>query len=166
MSAALAAITPAAEELLFRPATLLDVSAMTQLRSEHWGNAPDWEQRIAAYLSGEHNPRHALQPRIAILAEQDGEVIGFIAAHLTRRFQCDGELQWINVSPDFRGQGVATGLLRQLADWFASHNAHRICVDVQPRNTAARSFYTRNGAEPLNDHWMVWPNIVGAVPAS
>jgi GNAT superfamily N-acetyltransferase len=159
MSAALAAVTPAAEELLFRPATLLDVSAMTQLRSEHWGKAPDWEQRIAAYLSGEHNPRDARSQRIAILAEQDGEVVGFIAGHLTRRYQCDGELQWINVSADFRGQGVATELLRQLADWFASNNARRICVDVQPRNTVARTFYTRHGAQPLNDHWLVWEDI-------
>ncbi|HTV10174.1 MAG TPA: GNAT family N-acetyltransferase [Candidatus Aquilonibacter sp.] len=163
MNAAFAPATLTAEELLFRPATLLDVSAMAQLRSEQWGNAPDWERSLAAYLSGEHHPRHALLPRVAILAEQDGEVIGFIAGHLTRRHRCEGELQWINVSADHRGQGVATGLLHELADWFASHNARRICVDVRPRNLAARAFYTHNGAEPLNDHWMVWNNIANGV---
>ena len=161
MSAALA-IKPS-EELLFRPATPLDAAVMAQLRTEHWGNAPDWERTIAAYLSGEHNPRQALHPRIAILAEQDDQVIGFIAGHLTRRYKCDGELQWINVSPDHRGQGVATDLLRELADWFASNNARHICVDVQPRNTTARTFYVRHGAEPLNNHWMVWNDITGAL---
>lgn len=159
MNAAFAVATPAADELLYRPATPLDTSAMAQLRTEHWGNAPDWERTIVSYLSGEHHPRQALLPRVAILAEQNDEVIGFIAGHLTRRYHCDGELQWINVSPDYRGQGVATELLRQLADWFDSNNARRICVDVQPRNTIARAFYTRNGAAPLNDHWMVWPDI-------
>ena len=157
MSAALA-IKPT-EELLYRPATALDVSAMAELRPEDWGKAPDWERTIAAYLSGEHNPRYALPPRVAILAEKDDEVIGFIAGHLTRRFHCAGELQWINVSADHRCQGVATGLLRELAGWFASNNARRICVDVQPRNAAARAFYTHNGAEPLNNHWMVWNDI-------
>jgi GNAT superfamily N-acetyltransferase len=166
MNAALAAVQLAAEELLFRPATLRDVAAMAQLRTEHWGNAPDWERTIASYLSGEHHPRHALLPRVAVIAEQDGEVIGFIAGHLTRRYRCDGELQWINVSPDYRGQGVATELLRELADWFASHNARRICVDVQPRNATARTFYTRHGAEPLNDHWLVWENIASAVSST
>ncbi len=151
--------TLAAEEVLYRPATQRDVSAMAHLRSEHWGHAPDWELRLASYLSGEHHPRHALLPRIMIVAEQDDEVIGFIAGHLTRRFHCDGELQWINVSPDYRGQGVATNLLRELADWFAAYNAHKICVDVQPRNADARAFYTRHGAEPLNNHWLVWPDI-------
>src|SRR6201985_791504 len=120
--------TLAAEEVLYRPATLRDVASMAQIRSEqYWGHAPDWELRLASYLSGEHHPRHALLPRVMIVAEQDDEVIGFIAGHLTRRFHGDGELQRITVSPDHRGQGVATGLLRELADWFASNNARKIC---------------------------------------
>jgi RimJ/RimL family protein N-acetyltransferase len=151
--------TLAAEEVLYRPATPRDASAMAQLRSEHWGNAPDWETRIAAYLSGEHNPRQARAKRVAIVAEQDDEVIGFIAGHLTRRFHCDGELQWIAVSAAHRGEGVATEMLRELADWFEAYNAHRICVDARPRNADARAFYASHGAEPLNDHWFVWQNI-------
>ncbi|HEV2577028.1 MAG TPA: GNAT family N-acetyltransferase [Acidobacteriaceae bacterium] len=160
---AFAVATPAAEEVLYRPATPLDASAMAQLRSEHWGNAPDWEHTIAAYLSGEHHPRHALLPRVAIVAELDGQIIGFIAGHLTRRHQCEGELQWINVSADHRGLGIAAQLLRELADWFASNNARRICLDVRPRNTEARAFYARHGAQQLNDHWMVWNDIAGAL---
>lgn len=158
--------TLAADEVLYRPATLLDVSAMAQLRSEHWGHAPDWEHRLASYLSGEHHPRHALLPRVMIVAEQDGEVIGFIAGHLTRRYHCDGELQWINVSPDHRGQGVATDLLRELADWFSAYNAKKICVDAQPRNPDARAFYARHGAAPLNEHWMVFSDIASALSMS
>ena len=99
-----------------------------------------------------------------ILAEQDGEVIGFIAGHLTRRYHCQGELQWINVAESQRRQGIATELLRELADWFAAYDAYKICVDAQPRNTEARSFYARHGAEPLNDHWMVFQNINDALP--
>jgi GNAT superfamily N-acetyltransferase len=151
--------TLAAEELLYRPATPLDVAAMAQLAPEHLGNAPDWESRIAAYLSGEHNPRQALRPRVMIVAEQDDEVIGFIAGHLTRRFHCQGELQWINVSAALRRQGVATELLHQLADWFATYDAHKICVDVKPRNPDARAFYIHQGAEPINNHWLMWPDI-------
>lgn len=162
MTAAFAA-SPAAEEVLYRPATLLDVSDMAQLRSEHWGNAPDWEHRIAAYLSGELHPRHALLPRVAIVAEQNDEILGFIAGHLTRRYKCDGELEWINVSEPQRGQGVASELLRHLGEWFVENGAHRVCVDVQPRNADARAFYAHHGAERLNDHWMVFPDIAGTL---
>ena len=156
--------TPAIEELVYRPATLLDVSAMAQLRSEHWGNAPDWERTVAAYLSGEHHPRQARLPRIAIVAEEDDEIIGFIAGHLTRRHGCDGELQWINVSASQRRNGIASELLSHLAEWFVENGARRVCVDVQPRNTTARAFYARYGAEPLNDRWMVFPDIASALP--
>jgi GNAT superfamily N-acetyltransferase len=151
--------TLAAEEVLYRPATLRDVSAMAQLQPENWGRAPDWELRLASYLSGEYHPRHALLPRVMIIAEQDDEIIGFIAGHLTRRFHCQGELQWINVSTEQRRHGIATEMLHELGDWFAAYNAHKVCVDAQPRNADARAFYTSHGAQPINDHWLIWPDI-------
>jgi ribosomal protein S18 acetylase RimI-like enzyme len=82
-----------------------------------------------------------------------------IAGHLTRRYACDGELQWIYVIPKRRGSGIASELLRLLAAWFAEQKASRICVDVDPANTTARRFYTRRGAANLNEHWLVWHDI-------
>jgi GNAT superfamily N-acetyltransferase len=63
------------------------------------------------------------------------------------------------VSAALRGQGVATELLRQLADWFVTSHAYKICVDAKPRNPDVRAFYTHLGAEPINDHWLIWPDI-------
>lgn len=156
--------TPALEELLYRPATLRDVSAMAQLRPEHWGNAPDWEHTIASYLSGEHHPRHALFTRVVIVAEREDNVVGFIAGHLSRRYQCQGELQWLNVSAtEEHRYEIATELLRQLGDWFVQNGASRICVDARPRNEAAKNFYRGLGAELVNAHWMVFPDITLAL---
>jgi ribosomal protein S18 acetylase RimI-like enzyme len=153
-----------AEEIQYRPATVLDASAMASLHIQNCRASEDWELRAALYLSGEHLPRLALGPHIVILAIEDDEVVGFIAGHLSRRFHCDGELQWLQVSTAQRDQGIASELLRQLADWFLDHNAHRICVDVKPNNTAVRSLYTDHGAEPLENHkhWLVWPDIASA----
>jgi len=149
-----------AEEVLYRPATLLDVSAMAQLRSEHWGNAPDWEHRLASYLSGEHHPRHAQLVRVVIVAEEDDKITGFIAGHLTRRYGCQGELQWLNVSGTEKHRNeIAAELLQQLGEWFGENGAHRVCVDARPRNNAAKEFYSRHGAEPINSHWLVWQDI-------
>jgi ribosomal protein S18 acetylase RimI-like enzyme len=92
--------------------------------------------------------------------------VGFIAGHLTRRYACDGELEWINVVSDRRGSEIASELLRLLAAWFARHEAFRICVDVDPANTIARRFYTRHGAQSLNDHWLVWNDIKVVLAAS
>jgi ribosomal protein S18 acetylase RimI-like enzyme len=87
------------------------------------------------------------------------------STHLTRRYECDGELQWINVVPAYRGQGIAADLLAKAAGWFAVMKASRICVDVDPANTVARRFYQRHGAEPLNAHWLVWPDIRSVLAA-
>jgi GNAT superfamily N-acetyltransferase len=83
--------------------------------------------------------------------------VGFIAGHLTERFGCDGELQWINVIAKFRKAGIATKLLHLLAKWFVKRNAFYICVD--PGNEQSRKFYAGQGAENLNKHWMAWKDI-------
>jgi GNAT superfamily N-acetyltransferase len=83
--------------------------------------------------------------------------MGFVAGHLTRRYRCDGELQWIDVVAERRRRGVATKLLRLIASWFVLQGARRIRVDAG--NSAARQLYQANGAEELNQHWMVWNDI-------
>jgi GNAT superfamily N-acetyltransferase len=111
---------------------------------------------------GEHHPRHALATRAGFVAEADGRLVGFTAGHLTTRFGCQGELQWLFVAPERRGSGVAGLLLARLAEWFADHGAARVCVNVEPANLRARRFYARCGAHVLSDFWMAWPDIAVA----
>jgi len=105
----------------------------------------------------ELHPQKALAPRIIYVAIKDDLIIGFIAGHLTERFECDGELEWINVITKERGKGVAPSLILVLAEWFRKQNAFKICVD--PGDETARKFYAKNGAEKLNEHWMFWNDI-------
>jgi GNAT superfamily N-acetyltransferase len=116
------------------------------------------------YLAGEHHPQQALLPRVMWMAAERESPIGYAAGHLTRRFGCDGELQWIYVVPEHRRSQIASRLLRLMAEWFLEHGARRICVDVGDDN--ARPFYRRHGAVDLNRHWMVWNDISGGVEGS
>ena len=50
---------------------------------------------------------HARGPRTCYVAANGGTFVAFAAGHLTSRYACDGELQWINVIPESRGIGVA-----------------------------------------------------------
>jgi ribosomal protein S18 acetylase RimI-like enzyme len=145
----------------YRPADPSDVPAMARIRAAEWETEEYWRARIARYMDCELQPQQALLPRALYVAleGEGGAVVGLIAGHLTRRYQCDGELEWINVAPQYRGSEVAPALLRLLAAWFAGQKARRICVDVDPSNEAARRFYTRHGAGPLNPHWLVWHDI-------
>jgi ribosomal protein S18 acetylase RimI-like enzyme len=143
----------------YRLADQSDVPAMARIRAAQWETEEYWRGRISRYMNCELHPQHALLPRVNYVALEGDSLVGFIAGHLTRRFACDGELEWINVVPECRGSEVAPELLRLLARWFAEQNASRICVDVEPGNTIARRFYMRFGAVELNPHWLVWEDI-------
>jgi ribosomal protein S18 acetylase RimI-like enzyme len=138
-----------------------DISGMARLRAEQWGAGTElyWVNRISGYLRGEANPQQSLPTRIIMVASNDEEVVGFIAGHLTRRFGCAGELEWINVGLEYRGHGISSKLLQLLAAWFVSEKALYICVDCAPDNVIGQKFYKRHGAEKLNEHWLIWKDI-------
>jgi ribosomal protein S18 acetylase RimI-like enzyme len=147
------------ESTIYRIATPQDIPALATLRSLEWGERSYWERRLASYISGEHHPQQALPPRTVIVAKTGSTIVGFIAGHLTRRYNCDGELEWINVLPEYRGKGISAELLRNLWDWFLENDAYKICVNVAPDNPAGQKFYTKHGAVALNIHWMIWEDI-------
>ena len=142
-----------------READLADVDELARIRATEWGTQPYWRTRISAYMRGELHPRESLPPRVVLLASANDIILGFIAGHLTRRFGCEGEVEWLNVVPARRRTGVAAALFHALATWFGSRQARRVCVDVNPHNAPARAFYRHHGAQDLNPHWLVWPDI-------
>ena len=145
--------------MIYRRARRSDIPAMAEIRASDWGTEEYWRERIFQYMTHRLHPKEALRPRVSFVCVDGDRVVGLIAGHLTRRFGCDGELEWISVREAYRGRGVASALLRRLAKWFARRRALYVCVDVEPTNEPARSFYTRHGAEDLKPHWMVWKDI-------
>src|SRR5438067_107900 len=141
----------------YREAEESDIPAMARIRAAVRETEDYWKKRILAYLRGEVHPQKALKPRAAYVAVKDSCVVGLVAGHLTQRYGCDGELEWIDVIQAHRGEGIASELLRRQAEWFVNQAALRICVD--PGNPNARDFYAHHGAHNLNAHWMVWDDI-------
>jgi GNAT superfamily N-acetyltransferase len=141
--------------IIYRPGSHADIPAMALIRAAEWETEDYWRKRIAEYMDRQAHAQKALLPRIYVAVE-DSYVVGFSAGHLTRRFDCDGELQWINVVKGRRGSGIASQLTRLLAAWFVENGAKRICID--PDDTS-RKFYESLGVVPLNAHWMVWEDI-------
>jgi predicted N-acetyltransferase YhbS len=137
----------------YREATPGDIAELAKIRAAEWQSEEYWIRRISGYLNCELHPQYALLPRIIYLATDADKIVGFIAGHLTRRFQCEGELQWINVIRNYRGMRIAEGLVKQLANWFIQQKAFKICVD------GSGPFYSRLGAKELNEHWMMWDDI-------
>jgi ribosomal protein S18 acetylase RimI-like enzyme len=149
------------QDIHYREAELSDVHAMAEIRAIEWGTKDYWFDRITRYLHCDNYPytQTALIPRVVYVGLSNNVLTGYIAGHLTHRLNCHGELEWINVIPEFRGSGVASGLLKLLAEWFVKQGALKICIDVEPTNVAAQRFYRRHGAENLNQHWLFWKDI-------
>jgi ribosomal protein S18 acetylase RimI-like enzyme len=136
-----------------------DIAGMAELRAQTWGTEPYWTARIGGYLNGEHSPQQALTERVAFVALDEDVMVGLVAGHRTKRFGCDGELEWIDVAKESRGQGIADGLMATMMAWFVEHEALRVCVNVAPENAVAQRFYARHGAATFNEYWMVWNDI-------
>ena len=153
-------------KLWYRAAEESDIAGMAEVRAGDWETAEFWRDRILWYLTCQSHPRDSLDQRIAFVCLDGERVVGLIAGHLTKRFGCHGELQWISVRPEYRGGGIASDLLRRLAEWFIAHNAHTVCVDVKEENVRARRFYSSHCAEILQPSWLVWKDIREVLPSA
>lgn len=111
-------------------------------------------ERWESYFAGK-SPASAKPPRRVWKAMARDRVIGFLAAHLTTRFDMEAEIQSMYVLWEYQRQGIGTALLRRAAEWLALRNARRLCVGIEPANPY-RAFYAKHGAAYLNEHWMFW----------
>ena len=114
---------------------------------------------MASYFDGTHHPQQALSPRTGHVALVGEVVIGYIAGHLTTRHGCAAEVQYLFVAPEFRRRGVATALLRLMADWFVTRGALKVCVCVDADSPEAEPFYASTGASPFKRLWYRWEDI-------
>ena len=85
--------------------------------------------RWKTYIRKEHHPQKAKDPRVVYVAIANREIVGFVAGHLTERFDLEGELQSIYILPEHQGQELGTELVVVLAKWFKKWNAKTVCVD-------------------------------------
>ena len=142
----------------YRVAQTADIERMAQCRLADPAAGPA-DERMAAYFAGKHHPQQASAPRIGYVAAIGDLVVGYTGGHLTRRHQCDGELQYLFVSPAHRRVGIAGELVLRMFQWFVTQGAYKICVNVAPENGPARAFYRSLGATELGQYWSVWRDI-------
>ncbi|WP_047491681.1 GNAT family N-acetyltransferase [Terriglobus sp. TAA 43] len=150
--------------MVIRPVEDDDIPAMVKIRAVEWGDEAYWLNRITAYRDGKVSPQYGLPERALFVAIEDESIVGFVAGNKTTRHACQGELEWLNVAAQKRGLGIADQLIARMGAWFVQQGAGRVCVNAAVDNVAARRVYGRCGAEPMNDHWMIWADARRMVP--
>jgi ribosomal protein S18 acetylase RimI-like enzyme len=84
-----------------------------------------------------------VRDHVALLAERDSELIGFVLARL--KGSRHGFVSDLYVVPEARRGGVAAGLLAAAVARLAEQGAEAVELDVQAQNAVARAVYERWG---------------------
>jgi ribosomal protein S18 acetylase RimI-like enzyme len=84
------------------------------------------------------------------VAERAGEVVGYVWAGIEPQSWKElreraGFIHDVVVSPEARGQGIATRLLETAAAWLTQHGAPRIMLWTAEKNGAAQRLFQRLG---------------------
>jgi GNAT superfamily N-acetyltransferase len=120
----------------------------------------EFEREPDAVKATEESLKHALfgeRSAEAVIAEQEGKPMGF-ALFFHNFSTWTGRkglyLEDLYVTPEARGSGVGTALLRHLAGIALDRDCGRFEWAVLDWNTPAIDFYTAMGAESL-DEWRI-----------
>jgi len=118
---------------------------------------PTREYRWKTYFAGQ-SPVSARPERMVFKAIADDEMIGYIAVHLTTRYDMDAEIQSFYVLKNNQRLGIGLNLFNAALEWLKKLGASSLCVGVSPGNPY-QYFYLKHGGDYLNQHWIFWGNI-------
>jgi GNAT superfamily N-acetyltransferase len=120
----------------------------------------DKELRVSrwiTYFKGQ-SPQTSKPERVVFKALSENRIVGYLAGHLTTRFDMDAEIQSFYILKPYQRQGLGMKLLKKFGEWLISEKATRLCVGISPANIY-KTFYLKNNGQYLNDHWIYWSDI-------
>ncbi|MCL7417117.1 MAG: GNAT family N-acetyltransferase [Halalkalicoccus sp.] len=84
--------------------------------------------------------------------EVDGEVVAFAQCYLVEFPERVGEIHWLHVDPDHRGEGYGSRLYDHVRERFEDEGIDRFKGFVFAENEAGNDFYERRGFESAYTH--------------
>ena len=155
---------PSPAQALIRPAESPDSDGISRvymqsaeyhagLDSERYW-IPDVRTISARYREGRQHPPEASGESITLVAEAEGEIVGFVDARLTQspdpmhREMLYCHIVEIAVSTKYQGRGLGAQLLRAAEEWGRKHGAQMALLEYLAANQRAALFYERLGYRP------------------
>ncbi len=134
-----------------RAATRADYTALAALQARSWADVYQGvlpEAYIAGEMTRDLTQFWAEMPletgRFQLLAEADGQVVGFIAVYP----KMDGPyIDNLHIDPEQKGRGIGRVLMQAAADHLIHSGQNSVYLTVVTTNTGAVSFYRAMGGE-------------------
>ena len=116
--------------MIFAKMTEKHVAQVAELEKICFGTAAWSEKSIASELN------HSLS--LWIVAVEDEKVLGYVGSQTVM-----GETDMMNVAvhPDYRKQGIATGLITELIGALKKRESHCLTLEVRASNEPAKNLY-------------------------
>jgi GNAT superfamily N-acetyltransferase len=113
--------------------------------------------RWKTWFAGQ-SPASAKPARTFFKVVDNEKMIGYLAIHLTTRYDTNAEIQSFYIVKQYQRKGIGTQLLKHAVSWMAKHDATSVCVGIAPENPY-QAFYLKHGGSFLNPHWIVWGDV-------
>ncbi|MGN6353924.1 MAG: GNAT family N-acetyltransferase [Parafilimonas sp.] len=114
-------------------------------------------QRWQTYFKGQ-SPQTSKPQRIVLKAVTNGKIAGYLAGHLTTRYNFGAEIQSFYILKSAQNKKIGTELLISFVHWLTGTDAKSLCVGINPENRYKR-FYLKYGGEYFNAHWIYWNDL-------
>jgi RimJ/RimL family protein N-acetyltransferase len=137
---------------VIRPGTPEDAEAVARVHIESWqvAYADVFPREELEQLSGQRAARRVELHRRSppLVAEADGEIVGFVSVGRANDADADGELYAIYVHPDHWDQGFGRELIAAGEDRLRELGHDHAVLWVLEDNPRARRFYELAGWKP------------------
>jgi ribosomal protein S18 acetylase RimI-like enzyme len=161
------------DNLTIRKATFLDVERIVELRLLSQGHFEKSNPLIWRMTEeGKKLLKQKVENDVAngnvqiLLAEADGEIIGYLQGEVTSRSdylpRTVGHVSLAYVVKQFRRRGVGRLLVKELCKFFNSNKAENLTVRYVIGNTEAERFWKKLGFESIITTSSTYPKELGA----
>ena len=115
-----------------------------RMREEDLADVARLEKEIFSDPLSENAIRDSMEQSQMLLlsALEDCVLVGYLIVYYVLE---DGEIARIAVESDFRRNGVASRLLKELAFICADNGVNKLLLDVRESNESAKAFYKKKG---------------------
>ena len=116
-----------------RETVMEDAAAIAEMEHQIFSDA--WSEKSVLDTMNQKNA-------VCLTAEKAGRIIGYVLAYTAAD---EAEIARIAVAEEFRRQGTARAILRELENVCSSKGVKKLLLDVRESNREARAFYTDMG---------------------
>lgn len=140
-----------------REATAEDIEEIREVATESltasYGHALN-EEIIAAAVDRWYDEEQLTEDltdedAVFVVAVEQGDVIGFAQSYVVERRDLVGEIDWLHVAPDYRGEGFGKQLLARVEQELVERGVERVEARVLEENEAGAGFYEEHGFDQV-----------------